>query len=87
MRLLVIGTEEGSVAPPVDVDALVEKELDHDGILCHDGKVEGVLPVVLLGHVDVVHDFREGLEETPCEQKVCLTLKCKERLMDNVGNV
>ena len=56
---------------------LIEKEFDHDGILCDDGKVEGVLPVVLLGHVNIVDGFWVGLKDTPREQKVCLTLSCK----------
>ena len=72
VRLLVVGAEEGAVAAAVDVDALVQEELDHDGVLGHDGEVEGVLPVVLLRHVDVVDHLREGLEQAPRQQEVRL---------------
>ena len=53
---------------------IFEKEFDHDGVLGDDGKVKRVFPVVLLGHVDVVDDFREGLEEAPRQEQVCRRL-------------
>ena len=67
---LVLGAKEISIAFFMDLDAIVQKKLDHGRVLGHHGHVEGVLAVVLFGQVDIVDEFRVPFEQPPAQVEV-----------------
>ena len=54
MYFLIITTEKVSITSPMKVRANVQEPLYQGGVLSNTTHVKNVLPVILLGQVDVV---------------------------------